>query len=128
MAAIYRLNADGSVTRASDGAVIPNDPRNADWRDYQVWLGAGSTPDPAPAPVTPKAPPTPRQWLERLAPATESTIFAAAMGNAAILQWLFKAAGNPTIDVTAAETISGVEAMAAAGLITAQDQATLLAP
>lgn len=80
------------------------------------------------AAAAPKVPPTPRQWLERLAPATENAIFAAAATNPAILQWLFKAAGNPSIDVTLAETIAGVAEMVAAGLITAQDQATLLAP
>jgi hypothetical protein len=28
----------------SDGAYIPNDPENADWRGYQTWLAAGNAP------------------------------------------------------------------------------------
>lgn len=72
--------------------------------------------------------PSPRAWLERLSPTTETAIFDAARGNTAILQWLFKAAGNPTIDVTAPETITGVAALVAVGLITTAEQTALLAP
>jgi hypothetical protein len=35
------------VRRDVDGAVIPADPANADWRDYQEWLAAGNAPSPA---------------------------------------------------------------------------------
>lgn len=74
--------------------------------------------------------PTPRQWLERLSPATQSAITAAAAKDAsgALLLWMLKAAGNPAIDVTSAETVQGVGALVAAGIITAADQAALLAP
>ena len=41
-----------SVTRDIDGAIIPNDPRNADWQTYQAWIAAGNVPNPAPpAPI-----------------------------------------------------------------------------
>jgi hypothetical protein len=78
----------------------------------------------------PKSQPTPRAWLERLAPATQAAITAAATKDTtgAMLLWRLKAAGNPTIDVTSPETIASVQAMVTAGVITAQEQATLLAP
>ena len=41
----YTLNESG-VTR-SDGASVPDDDRNRDWRAYQEWLAEGNTP-PAP--------------------------------------------------------------------------------
>jgi hypothetical protein len=49
---MYRLNRlDASVVRLADGAVIPADPRNADWRTYQDWLAQGNQPDPAQTPA-----------------------------------------------------------------------------
>ena len=127
----FQLTDGSSVIRLDDGATIPDDPRNADWQAYQAWLAAGNMPLAAlPAPPAPKIPPTPRQWLERLAPATQTAITKAATGDTTggLLLWLLKAAGNPTIDVTSQETAQGVQALVTAGIITAADEATLLAP
>ena len=53
---MYRIvslpDGDG-VQRISDGAVIPPDTANADWRAYQAWLSSGNTPDPYEAPAAP---------------------------------------------------------------------------
>lgn len=44
----YRLSRDGfGVIRLTDGAAVPPDTANADWRQYQAWLAAGNAPDPA---------------------------------------------------------------------------------
>lgn len=77
-----------------------------------------------------KIKPTPREWLERLSPTTQGAITAAAAKDqtGALLLWLLKAAGNPSIDVTSAETIQGVGVLAAAGIITADEQKALLTP
>lgn len=79
---------------------------------------------PAPIPVQP----SPREWLERLSTDKQAAISTAAIGNGTILLWLLKAAGTPAIDVTSAETIAGVGALVAAGILTQDDQAVLLAP
>lgn len=46
----YQLLSSGGVQRA-DGAVIPDDPHNADWQAFQAWKAAGNTPAPVPVPA-----------------------------------------------------------------------------
>lgn len=43
----YKLTKGSSIIRVADGASIPADPANSDYADYQKWLAAGNTPDPA---------------------------------------------------------------------------------
>lgn len=43
---MYKIT-DGGVIRKADGALIPCNEGNRDWREYQEWLAAGNTPDPA---------------------------------------------------------------------------------
>lgn len=42
---MYKLTKSG-VKRLSDGAHIPNDPKNKDWRKFQKWVDEGNTPEP----------------------------------------------------------------------------------
>jgi len=49
-----------AVIRDADGAIIPADPRNADFQAYLVWLAAGNTPTPYTAPSAPM--PTCQLW------------------------------------------------------------------
>lgn len=50
---MYQLTTGTSIKRLSDGAFIPNDPGNRDYREYLDWLEAGNTPEPAPEPPAP---------------------------------------------------------------------------
>jgi hypothetical protein len=56
MTAAYRLTGNSFVIRTADGACIPSDRGNRDWREYEAWLVAGNAPDPYVPPVPP--PPT----------------------------------------------------------------------
>ena len=40
-----RSTFDG-IVRTKDSAFIPNDPKNADWIDFQEWEKGGGVPDP----------------------------------------------------------------------------------
>jgi hypothetical protein len=46
----YTLAQNGFLTRDADGAIIPPDPRNADYQKFQVWTAAGNQPNPIPTP------------------------------------------------------------------------------
>lgn len=46
--ALYKLLENGVL---KGNLSIPPDPANADWQEYQAWLLAGNTPDPADVPT-----------------------------------------------------------------------------
>lgn len=49
---MYKLIELSSIRRLSDGAVIPTEPQNSDYREYLMWLEAGNLPESAdPVPV-----------------------------------------------------------------------------
>jgi hypothetical protein len=48
----YQLNRglSGSVLKTDDmgiTSIIPSDPFNTDWQEYQTWLSLGNEPEPA---------------------------------------------------------------------------------
>ena len=45
-------NVSGTIFRRADDAFIPNDPENLDRQEYDAWVAAGNTPDPAAPPPT----------------------------------------------------------------------------
>ena len=60
---MYQLTTSTSIIRLSDGAFIPNDPGNRDYRDYLDWLDGGNEPEPAAAPLPSPPPLTPAEKL-----------------------------------------------------------------
>ena len=49
----FQLTNGDTILRLADNAFIPPDPANADYQQYQAWVAAGNTPEPAPAPPAP---------------------------------------------------------------------------
>lgn len=49
----YQLTTTATILRQADGASIPADPFNSDFREYLAWCEAGNTPEPyvPPAPT-----------------------------------------------------------------------------
>ena len=50
----YTLTTGSNVIRDADHAHIPADLANVDWQQYQTWVGAGNTPNPASPPTKAK--------------------------------------------------------------------------
>lgn len=144
MMTIYAVDADGrylgsfgggTVWEKIDGELLERDvnpvlPAGASTVEAppqdvrQTWDGSAWSAVPPAAPV----PPSPREWLERLPADKQAAVAGAVRGNDDLFWWFMKASGSTTIDVTLPETIAGVSALVAAGVLSAEDQAVLLAP
>lgn len=75
---MYQLTPHGVILRLTDGASIPPDERNNDYRAYLEWCNDGHTPAPAdPVPV----PPEPLDVGAEAADTTDRTALQAAIGN-----------------------------------------------
>lgn len=83
-----------------------------------------------PFPSPPPAKPSPREWLERLPQDRQQAIIDAAFAAGGLMRlWIIKALGSGFIDVTAEETITGVNSMRFAGvLVSDAERDTLLSP
>ena len=85
----------------------------------------------APSTWVPPAPPPPTTidplaFINRLTPAEQAAITTAGQSNVQVQLWLMKLASAQQVNVTDPLTIGGVNAMVAAGLLTAQRAAQIL--
>ncbi len=95
----------------------------ADSAEGAALLASGVTP------AAYSAPPDVLTWLQfrgRFTAPEQAAIMAAALGNSALFSFLLDAAGAAFIDVSDPRTIAGVQALAAAGMITSQRATTIL--
>ena len=121
----FKLLPEG--VRRDDGACIPPDDANGDWREYLAWLADGNTPDAA-------DPPAPDPTLRAIHPfyfrlrftQAQRTTFDLSTDPAVVeLRARFLAAS--TIGLDDQRTSDGLDLMAAKGLIQPGDKAALLA-
>jgi hypothetical protein len=49
----YKLRLVPGVIRLADGAFVPDDSKSHAWQQYQAWVAAGNTPQPADPPPPP---------------------------------------------------------------------------
>lgn len=122
----YKLTSHG-VQRLADGAFIPADERNADWRDYQAWRADGNTPDPAdPAPADPTLRTIHPFYFRLRFTQAQRTAFDKSTDDAVVeLRARFLSAS--TIGLDDPRTAAGLQLLVARGLIDAGDVAALLA-
>jgi hypothetical protein len=106
----YRLTADG-VLRLRDGAFIPADESNRDWREYLAWQGT-------PEPIEPQAGVTPTVSIEQLIDAFTPAEQDKLIANDRVKVLLFKAQGGIPLD---SPTLKAAMAMVVSrGLISQQ--------
>lgn len=133
MTETYAFTASGGVQRGSDGAFIPNDPMNADWQKYEIWLAAGNTVAPYVAPPAPPPTLTFLQFMALFTAAEQTAIFAST--DTQTKMFVTMAAGSGGLQLTNSEVITGINYLATAttatppgpGLITAARAAQILA-
>jgi hypothetical protein len=122
---MYTLTTGSFVIRDADGAHIPDDPRNADWQLYQAWLGAGNTPTPAAATVTPAPTLTFLQFMALFTAAEQAAIVGSS--DTQVKLFVVMAAGAGGLQLDNAEVVAGVTYLQSIALLTAPRAAAVLA-
>jgi hypothetical protein len=122
----YKLIANSSVIfRVTDSAHIPDDIGNRDYMEYLEWVAEGNTALPAdPIPIITTV--TKSQFLALFEPAELLAIATAAQTNPAVNVWLITAQAVENVDLANEETISGLNALATAELLTTARVAVIL--
>lgn len=133
MAAAYQQLPYGSVVRQSaavlrtaDNVKIAFDPNDPNYQTYVAWLQAGNVPDPE----TPAASRvvSPLQFMARFTPSEQLQIAGTALVQPELSLWLLRLAAATQIDLVNVQTLAGVQALVAYGLIPQDRADAVLAP
>lgn len=100
----YKLQNNGYVIRLLDGAWIPPEQGNADWRDYQDWLAEGNEPQPADPPPPPPPVINGADFLARVTDDEYAAVISAANANPMLGRWLDILRMRGSIDVSSEAT------------------------
>lgn len=126
--ALYQVYIDGHVLR-DDGLIVPPDPNNLDWQDYQAWLAiGGNVADPAPAP-TPLIEISASEFLARFTDIERLAVQTAADAQPSIALGLTMGLATGTIKLTGDAAVAGwMAALVTAGALTADRKTQILTP
>lgn len=128
---MYRLTASASIVqRISDGAAIPVDLENADYRAYLAWVLEGNTATPYAPPSVPegRAPCTPLYARREILTQQEiETLTALGMTNAGIRLLLDELIASSEILPNDPGLVGGLAQLVAAGIFTSQRRDAILA-
>jgi len=115
------------VSRDADGAIVPVGVLTTHSEAYATWLAAGNTPTPyTPQPAAPIAI-SYLQFRALFSAAENQAIMMAAQTDHAVLDWLLQAVGAAPINLGDASVKAGLDALVAAGLLTATRETAILA-
>lgn len=112
----YKLTNTGAVQRLSDGAFIPDDGANEDWRAYQEWLAGGGEPQAA-DPIRP-VPIEGAVFLARFTDDELAAAYAAEASNIQVRRWFETLRMRGEIDITGATAAAAKAGMVALGVLT----------
>ncbi|MBX3524594.1 MAG: hypothetical protein KF904_00145 [Rhodoblastus sp.] len=123
----YALSESG-VMRGSDGAHIPEDEANADWRAFREWQASGKTASPYQPPPSAPQPET-VSWMDFVglfAPAELMAIATSTDPSVAVFRLMATGLGGDLV-LGDPRVAAGLDALVAAGLIEPDRKAQVLA-
>lgn len=113
----YTLTAGSSIVRDADGATIPADTANSDYRDYLAWRGTGGVPTPyTPPPVLRQIPTS--DFVARFTLTEQAAVWAACAANAPLGAGLTTGLANGYINLDGPTVTAWLQGLVAAGAIT----------
>ena len=123
----YALSETG-VVRGSDGAHIPEDEGNADWRSFLAWQASGKTASPYQPPPSAPQPET-VSWMDFVglfAPAELMAIATSTDPSVAVFRLMATGLGGDLV-LGDPRVAAGLDALVTAGLIEPDRKAQVLA-
>lgn len=131
----WALVIEGTVREVTDRDPAEHYPREMPWEPCPENVVAGWTSDlkgfSAPVAPPPLPKPTvmsPLAFLGRLTTAEYAAVCSAALSNAGLLAWVLQATAAQSVDLADPRTKAGLDALVAAGLLTAEREAAILIP
>ena len=113
------------VRRDADGALVPNDPDNMDWRAYRDWRDGGGEPAPAVAAPTPPAPLGFLEFMDLFTTAEQGALVTSA--DPRVKLFLLQASGAGAISFADPRVAAALDQLTTLGLLAAGRAAQILA-